>query len=103
MLVGYYRVNYDETLWSEIEAALKSEDFGGIHLLNRAQIVDDILNLARAGEVTYTRALDVVSYLVNETEYYPWYSALTALSFVKRRIGNDDTLSDLLKVRLPTN
>lgn len=99
-LLGYYRVNYDDTLWSEIESALQSENFGGIHVLNRAQIVDDVLNLARAGGVSYTRALDVVSYLANENEYYPWYSALTALSYLKRRIGNDDVLKDLFEVQM---
>lgn len=99
MFIGYYRVNYDDVLWAEIEEALKSEDFGGIHVLNRAQIVDDVLNLARARIVTYTRALDVISYLEHEEEYYPWYSALTALSYVKRRIGNDATLKELFDVR----
>lgn len=81
-------------MWSQIEEALKSENFGGIHLLNRAQIVDDVLNLARARIVSYTRALDVISYLEHENEYYPWYSALTALSYLKRRIGNDDSLKE---------
>lgn len=100
VLLGYYRVNYDDTLWSEIETALKSEDFGGIHVLNRAQIIDDVLNLARAGVVSYTRALDVASYLANENEYYPWYSALTAMTYLKRRIGNDDVLKDLFEVQM---
>lgn len=68
--------------------------------MNRAQIVDDVLNLARARVVTYTRAIDVISYLVNETEYYPWYSALTGLSYVKRRIGDEDSLRQLFEVEL---
>lgn len=91
-------MNYDDVLWSEIETALKSANFSGIHVLNRAQIVDDILNLARARIVSYTRAFDVISYLEHEEEYYPWYSALTALSYVKRRIGSDTSLKEAFEV-----
>lgn len=60
--------------------------------------MDDVFNLARAGEISYIRALDIVSYLENETEYYPWYSAFTAFTFLRRRIGQDDVLEPLLKV-----
>ncbi|KAJ8960561.1 hypothetical protein NQ318_013850 [Aromia moschata] len=45
---GYYRVNYDDDLWDSIAAGLLKEDFDGITELNRAQIVDDIFNLAMA-------------------------------------------------------
>lgn len=89
---GYYRVNYDSTLWSALETALKSDNFDGIHVLNRAQIVDDALNLARAGQLSYGTALSIASYLEKETEYYPWYSAFTALSYLYRRIGSSDSL-----------
>lgn len=97
---AYYRVNYDSTLWSALESALKSEDFDGIPELNRAQIVDDALNLARAGQLDYSTALNIVSYLENETSYYPWYSALSALTVLNRRIGSLSTLGDYFKVRL---
>lgn len=99
--IGYYRVNYDDELWSQIQSALHSDDFGGIATINRAQILDDIFNLARAGLVSYTRALNIVSYLEYETEYYPWYSALTALTYLNRRIGKDETLGPLFEVKLP--
>lgn len=95
---GYYRVNYDDTLWSALRDALKSENFDGIHVLNRAQIVDDALNLARAGQLSYSTALDIVSYLENEVEYYPWYSAFNAFSILYRRISADGELATHLKV-----
>lgn len=97
--IGYYRVNYDDALWTEIQNALHSDEFGGIATINRAQIVDDVFNLARAGLVSYSTALNVVSYLEHETEYYPWYSALTALSYLNRRIGKDETLGPLFEVK----
>ena len=46
--VGYYRVNYDEQNWNLITNQLIS-DHTGIGTMNRAQIMDDSLNLARAG------------------------------------------------------
>lgn len=92
-------MNYDDELWSQIETALHSDDFGNIEVLNRAQIVDDVFNLARAGLISYTRALNIISYLEQETEYYPWYSAFTELTYLNRRIGKDETLGPLFQVR----
>lgn len=92
-------MNYDSTLWSALESALKSDNFDGIHVLNRAQIVDDALNLARAGQLDYATALNIVSYLENETEYYPWYSAFSALTILHRRIASNEALTTYLKVR----
>lgn len=85
---GYYRVNYDDTLWNRIKAALDSESFGGIADLNRAQIVDDLFNLARANKVQYTLALNIASYLSKETSYYPWYAAFSGYDFLLRRVGD---------------
>ncbi|XP_015127700.1 aminopeptidase N isoform X1 [Diachasma alloeum] len=79
---GYYRVNYDKTNWQMIIKYLNSENFKDIPTINRGQLVDDALNLARAGRLDYTTALDVTSYLANETEYVPWKSALTAMSYL---------------------
>lgn len=45
---GYYRVNYDVENWEALAKQLQ-EDLSVIATLNRAQIVDDSLNLARAG------------------------------------------------------
>lgn len=88
--VGYYRVNYDKANWAKISAALRSENFGGIHVLNRAQIVDDLFNLARAGIVQYDAALEILEYLQGETEYAPWLAAVNGLTFLSRRIHHED-------------
>lgn len=93
-------MNYDDTLWSALRDALKSEDFDVIHVLNRAQIVDDALNLARAGQLSYNTALDIVSYLENEVEYYPWYSAFNAFSTLHKRISSDSELATYFTVRI---
>lgn len=47
---GYYRVNYDDQNWALLTTQLR-DDHPVIHVINRAQIIDDALNLARAGEL----------------------------------------------------
>lgn len=85
---GYYRVNYDNNTWTAIGKALKADSHSNIHTINRAQIVDDILNLARAGMVDYWQALTVIQYLEKEENYIPWLSAFNNLLYISRRFTN---------------
>ena len=59
------------------------EDHLAIHVINRAQIMDDALNLAKSDLLDYETALSVTGYLSKEVEYVPWASALTG-GFVKK-------------------
>ncbi|KAM7359496.1 uncharacterized protein ACRADG_013108 [Cochliomyia hominivorax] len=86
---GYYRVNYDTKSWHRIHHKLYADNWDGIHELNRAQVVDDLLNLARAGEIDYSLAFDVLEYLETETNYLPWTSAFNGFSYVTIRLGTD--------------
>lgn len=81
-LTGYYRVNYDRANWQMIIKQLNKQNFKDISTINRAQLIDDALNLARAGKLDYTIALDVTSYLAHETEYLPWKAAFNALNYL---------------------
>uniref|UniRef100_A0A182YS15 Aminopeptidase n=1 Tax=Anopheles stephensi TaxID=30069 RepID=A0A182YS15_ANOST len=77
---GYYRVNYDEESWHKLISVLNSDRFDElVPVINRAQLVDDVANLARAGEVGYDVALSLMQYLERETEFVPWGTAYTAL------------------------
>lgn len=88
--VGYYRVHYEDALWEKIGKALRSRGFGGIHVLNRAHIVDDLFNLARADVLGYRQALDLLDYVREETEYVPWVAAASGLATLSLRIHPDD-------------
>ncbi|KAH8382802.1 hypothetical protein KR009_005332 [Drosophila setifemur] len=86
---GYYRVNYTESNWHAIHSLLTTSNWGGVHENNRAQIVDDLFNLARAGHIAYNLTLDVIEYLETETNYIPWTSAFNGFNFLTIRLGND--------------
>lgn len=85
---GYYRVNYDNDNWNLIIKELQ-ESHNNIPPLNRAQLLDDALNLARAGKLPYSVALDLTMYLEHDKDYIPWAAALNALSFLDRRLSNE--------------
>ncbi|KAB5574930.1 hypothetical protein PHYPO_G00214740 [Pangasianodon hypophthalmus] len=77
---GYYRVNYDEQNWNRLIKQLESA-YDAIPLINRGQLIDDAFNLARAKYINVTLALSTTKYLINETEYIPWESALKNLGY----------------------
>ncbi|GFT12414.1 aminopeptidase N [Nephila pilipes] len=83
--VGYYRVNYDEHNWRLLIQQFQ-QDHKKIHPVNRAQIIDDSLDLARAGLMDYQLALNTTLYLRKEEDYLPWKAALHGFSFIDSMI-----------------
>ena len=69
-------MDYDEINWDFIQDQLQT-NHTQIDVMNRAQIVDDALNLASADYLnqTYKRAMDLTSYLKNELDWLPWETA----------------------------
>ena len=49
---GYYRVNYEEANWKLIVSQLK-KNHAVISTINRATLIDDALDFARAGRLSY--------------------------------------------------
>jgi aminopeptidase N len=101
---GFYRVNYDKKNWELIAETLKN-DHKSIHVINRAQILDDALELAKVGKLDYQTALSLTGYLSKETEYIAWYSALSGLSHIqdmlKRTSAYGEFKSYMLKLLAP--
>lgn len=77
---GFYRVNYDSENWERLLNQLAT-NHQVIPIINRAQIVDDAFNLARANIINTTLALRTTKYLAQEREYIPWESALRSLNY----------------------
>lgn len=65
-----------------VEVLNNPSRFQEIHPINRAQIVDDAMNLALAGRLDYRTALDITSYLTHERSYVPWKAGLVALGYI---------------------
>ncbi|XP_052740775.1 membrane alanyl aminopeptidase-like [Bicyclus anynana] len=86
---GFYKVNYDQTNWNLITRALRSDERTVIHELNRAQIVDDVFNFARAGVMRYNRAFNILSFLEREDAYAPWDAARAGFNFALGRLASD--------------
>ncbi|KAG0443426.1 hypothetical protein HPB47_014938, partial [Ixodes persulcatus] len=76
--VGYFRVNYDKENWKRLLAQLR-ENPRIIHALNRAQLIDDALDLAKFGLMPYSTALEILETIQSEKNYLPWKSALDAI------------------------
>jgi aminopeptidase N len=99
MVLGYYRINYDQDIWLRIRTALNKPNFDGIHVLNRAQIVDDFYNFAKVSLHPFSEVLELFRFLKEDTSYYPWYSAFNAFSNMLLRTG-DETIRSSLSVLL---
>ncbi|CRK96557.1 CLUMA_CG010037, isoform A [Clunio marinus] len=82
-VTGFYRVNYDIINWKLIINHLNNpRRYHEISQSNRAQLIDDAMNLARADLLDYTTALDVTKYLSHERDYVPWKTALNNLLYI---------------------
>ncbi|BFZ00936.1 hypothetical protein BsWGS_03975 [Bradybaena similaris] len=79
---GYYRVNYQIGNWEALSRQLK-KDHTKIDSINRAQIINDAWNLARAYYLPLETALSTIEYLDKERDYLPWYTARRELRFLE--------------------
>lgn len=83
---GYYRVNYDSNIWVQIINQLNGpgDAFEQIHVLNRAQLIDDSFHLSRAGKTYYDYTMGVMNYLEKETDHVTWALANRAFTLLNR-------------------
>ncbi|NXL72438.1 AMPN Aminopeptidase, partial [Leptocoma aspasia] len=88
-VTGYFRVNYNQENWDQL-----LEQLGTNHtvfpVINRAQIIDDAFNLARAKYVNVTLALKTTRFLSQETEYMPWQAALSNLQYFQQMFDRSE-------------
>lgn len=87
---GYYRVNYDRKGWNLIIRELVNGDHTKIHRTNRAQLVDDVLTLARADQLGYDVAFDLLRYLSKERDYLPWAAADSGFTYLNTMLAGTD-------------
>lgn len=75
---GYFRVNYDLHNWQLLIGQLMTNP-EIISVGNRAGLIDDVFNLARAGYLPQNVPLQMICYLPMERDFLPWHAASRAL------------------------
>lgn len=69
---------------------LNSTNYQKIHYLNRAQLIDDSMKLARANELDYEIALNISSFLHREQDPVVWITANANFYFLYNILRGTD-------------
>ncbi|XP_011062975.1 PREDICTED: aminopeptidase N-like [Acromyrmex echinatior] len=80
--IGYFRVNYDKITLRQISEYLMSDDVNKIHILNRAQIIDDAFYFFMKKETDLNVFLALTKYLQQETDFIAWYPMFKGLEYM---------------------
>ncbi|KAM8706831.1 hypothetical protein ACLKA7_011000 [Drosophila subpalustris] len=88
--VGYYRVNYESSIWNQIIQQL-IENPSRFDIADRAHLLDDAFALADASQLAYSVPLEMTAYLAQETDFVPWYVAAAKLQTLKRNLMYTDS------------
>lgn len=70
--IGYYRVNYDAANWDAITKFLHTDEFEKIHVVNRMHLIDNAFVLAHGGYLDYQVPYDIITYLINDMNFFTW-------------------------------
>uniref|UniRef100_A0A7N8XR51 Aminopeptidase n=1 Tax=Mastacembelus armatus TaxID=205130 RepID=A0A7N8XR51_9TELE len=89
---GYFRVNYDLQNWKLLIQQLHTNP-QIISVGNRAGLIDDAFNLARAGYLPQGIPLQLIGYLPEETSFLPWHAASRALYQLDKLLDRTDEYS----------
>ncbi|XP_040029002.2 thyrotropin-releasing hormone-degrading ectoenzyme [Gasterosteus aculeatus] len=89
---GYFRVNYDLQNWKLLIQQLHNNP-QIITVGNRAGLIDDAFNLARAGYLPQGVPLQLIGYLPEEPSFLPWHSASRALYQLDKLLDRTDEYS----------
>ncbi|MBN3324836.1 TRHDE protein, partial [Atractosteus spatula] len=89
---GYFRVNYDLQNWRLlIEQLMRNPEV--ISVGNRAGLIDDVFNLARAGYLPQNIPLEIICYLPQEKEFLPWHAASRSLYHLDKLLDRTEEYS----------
>uniref|UniRef100_A0A667Y9G3 Thyrotropin releasing hormone degrading enzyme, tandem duplicate 2 n=1 Tax=Myripristis murdjan TaxID=586833 RepID=A0A667Y9G3_9TELE len=90
--MGYFRVNYDLQNWKLLIQQLHTNP-EIISVGNRAGLIDDAFNLARAGYLPQGIPLQLIGYLPEETSFLPWHAASRVLYQLDKLLDRTDEYS----------
>ncbi|XP_067216208.1 aminopeptidase N-like isoform X2 [Linepithema humile] len=79
---GYYRVNYDAENWLKLANYMNPTKYVKIHVLNRAQIIDDAFYSFIHKELDYIMFWKISEFLSRDMSFVAWYPMLKAFEYV---------------------
>lgn len=88
-------MNYDEKNWDGIIAQLIGSNYTIIHELNRAQLLDDVFNLARYNHTSLNTALNMIQYLKQEIDLSPLTAGFRMMEFLKQFVDDEKSFIKL--------
>jgi hypothetical protein len=95
--LGFYRVNYDSSNWISLTHAI-SANRSAFSDKTLSQLIDDSLNLARDGLLSYRVAFTLLEVMQREESFGVWSAAASNLRELNNRI-NDLDIHEHFKVR----
>lgn len=84
--LGYYRVQYDAHSWNLLVNALRNGPIKNIHVLNRAQLINDAAYFTKMNQMSSDKLFNLLLYLNRETDSIPWFMAELAFELFERRL-----------------
>ncbi|CAF0817363.1 unnamed protein product [Adineta steineri] len=85
-LLGFFRTNYDRENWKRLIQQLKT-DHQKFSVIERAGLVDDALNLARANILPTSLVFELLEYSHFEQSYVVWERILSNLQYIEEMIA----------------
>lgn len=91
-------MNYNDDNWNAIINSLDSGTFHIIHVLNRAQLLDDCFSLAKADYLDFRIILNMLKYLKREYELMPITAGFKAIEFLLTQLDEQPFYDHLLEI-----
>lgn len=92
---GFYRVNYDDASWRLLIDEF-IQDHNSFHYLDRAKILEDLLDFWKNELIEATHYLDLLVYLKNEIVMMPWLEAAKGFDFLYNMLRDSPELENFL-------
>nr|XP_026693041.1 endoplasmic reticulum aminopeptidase 2-like isoform X4 [Ciona intestinalis] len=86
---GYYQVNYDAAMWSQLINALNANP-NAFSVSDRSGLISDAFEAARVGKLNYNEVFRLLGFISQEKMYAPIVTAVSGLRYI----------SHILKVQL---
>ncbi|XP_067217255.1 aminopeptidase N-like isoform X2 [Linepithema humile] len=96
---GYYRVNYDERTWYNLIHFLNSENYTKIHVLNRAQLIDDAFYLLLQKQFNYKMFWEFTRSVLRDMNFVTWYPMFKVFESMSCRFPLDYGMDAKIQMR----